>query len=225
MDAPTYEELEELLTKVYEFPNKKLRQNLLEQNKEAFRPYQEFLEKRLNGTKANRLLKGKNLQNAYKKYRHNRLNATKKIRNIQANKRNYLRSLEPKVKAFQQISSSEQNKNLLNAYAMMLERTEKEILNTERRNQRNRNELKSEEELLQTQEEIIRQAAPLLLEQMNKERNAAMAQRNIAPLISLQNKETNNLRKNIRERANRAEKEERNYVNALSKYSRKTRKH
>lgn len=78
---------------------------------------------------------------------------------------------------------------------------------------------------MQTQEEIIRQAAPLLLEQMNKERNAAMAQRNIAPLISLKNEETNNLRKNVRERANRAEKEERNYVKALSNYSKKTRKH
>jgi predicted component of viral defense system (DUF524 family) len=223
MDAPSYEELEELINKTYEFPNKQLRQNLLEQNKEAFRPYQEFLGRRLSNrnTKANRFLKGKTLSNAYKKYRTQRLNATKKIRNIQAKKLNYLRSLEPKVKAFQQLNSSNKSKNLLNAYTILLKTAEKDLLNTERRNKRNRNELETEKELVESQEAIVRQAAPLLLNQMNKESDAAMAQRNLAPSLLI-NKNLINLRQNLRERANRAEKEERNYINALSK---KTRKH
>ena len=223
MDAPTYEELEELINKTYEFPNKQIRQKLLEQNKEAFRPYQEFLDRRLSNTpntKANRLLKGKTLSNAYKKYRVQRLNATKKIRNIQEKKLNYLRSLEPKVKAFQQINSSNKSKNLLNAYTIMLQTAEKELLNTERRNERNRNELETEEELVESEEAIVRQAAPLVLNQMNKERNAAMAQRNLAPSLLI-NKNLINRRQNLRERANRAEKEERNYIMALSKKTRK----
>jgi predicted component of viral defense system (DUF524 family) len=222
MDAPTYEELEELINKTYEFPNKQLRRNLLEQNKKAFRPYQEFLDRRLSNrnTKANRLLKGKTLSNAYKKYRIQRLNMTKKIQNIQAKKLNYLHSLEPKVKAFQEVNSSNKSKNLLNAYTMMLQTAEKDLLNTEIRNKRNTNEMKTEEELMESQEAIVRQAAPLLLNQMNKERDAAMAQKNLAPSLLI-NKNLINLRNNLRERANRAEKEERNYINTLSKKTRK----